>query len=71
MKKLLLDLMKQYPNCNYRLRYSDYEKDVWTVPVLLTQKRIEVFADDKSLVEVEIFTPSPGCRIHIIHEGGI
>jgi len=52
MKELLLLAMKN--NCEYQFRYYDYKKNEFTVPVLLTDARIERLLDDLSIAEIRL-----------------
>jgi hypothetical protein len=41
-------------NADHQIRYSDYEKDQFTVPCKLTIERIERIIHDNSIQEIKI-----------------
>jgi hypothetical protein len=54
IKDELFLILVQDPGAKYRIRYIDYPETTWTVPVLLTEYRIESFANDASLEACEV-----------------
>lgn len=38
----------------HQVRYSDYDENQWTVPVLLTDERIDRIINDLSVIEIRI-----------------
>lgn len=46
--------MCQHVNATYQVRYADYEKDQFTIPVILTPERIKLLTNDFSLYEIRI-----------------
>ncbi|HEY3405398.1 MAG TPA: hypothetical protein VGK59_18565 [Ohtaekwangia sp.] len=53
------DLSKLIDCVNYEVNYVDYEKDQYTVPVILTRERAEKILDDRSIKKIR-FTPILG-----------
>ena len=41
--------------CKISYQYVDYDKDQWTVPVDLTEDRLQKVYDDKSIVKIRIY----------------
>jgi hypothetical protein len=52
MKELLLKAMEL--GCQYQIRYVDYEVGCYTMPVLLTENRINEMLSDSSVCEIFI-----------------
>jgi hypothetical protein len=38
----------------YELQYIDYEKDIWTVPINLTEDRIKNIVSDNSIKSIRL-----------------
>ncbi len=57
MKEQLLNILQEFPGSKYRLLYF-FEDYTWTLPSLLTEKRIENFCNDKSVANVQVFYPN-------------
>ena len=51
-KRLLQVAMRM--GYKYELRYTDYEANQWTAPVLLTENRINEMLNDFSVTEIHI-----------------
>ena len=49
MEDELKEFLKDDPGCKYELQYVDYDKNTWTVPLLLTEASIKRFVNDYSL----------------------
>lgn len=54
MKERLTEIMLNNPDAKYRMKYKDYDEFTWTVPLLLTESRIENLCNDHSVDKVEI-----------------
>lgn len=65
MEAELKEILRKDPEAKYRLRYVGYEEGEWTLPLKLTDYRIENFANDKSLDKVEV-TFSNGNRLVLV-----
>lgn len=50
--ELLIEAVRQH--AKYSVQYSDYDKDTWTAPCLLTHDRLAVIMDDNSVKKIRI-----------------
>jgi hypothetical protein len=50
----LKEILNNDPGCKYQLQYVDYINGTWTVPLLLTEDRINNFTNDNSLKCVKV-----------------
>lgn len=50
-----IELKSLIGKCKISYQYVDYYKDDWTIPIDLTEDRLQKVYDDKSIVKIRVY----------------